>query len=73
VNCIDSEPHGGTVAPVCVSVADACRALSIGRTTIYQLVKDGELRLFKLGARSLIPAQDLHALVSRRLAAKAAA
>lgn len=50
--------------------AEAARALGVGRTTIYALVASGELKLIHLGPRtSIIPADNLRALIARRVAA----
>lgn len=38
-----AEQNAEAVRPLLVSAAGAARALSIGRTTIYELVKDGHL------------------------------
>lgn len=40
-------------------VNEACQRLSIGRSTFYELVARGEIRLIKIGARSLVPAEEL--------------
>jgi excisionase family DNA binding protein len=50
--------------PLAYSVADACRVSSLGRTRIYQLIAEGQLRVRKIGKRTLIPADSLHALIS---------
>jgi excisionase family DNA binding protein len=38
-----AEPDPESIRPLLVSAADAARVLGIGRTTVYQLVKDGYL------------------------------
>jgi excisionase family DNA binding protein len=48
-----------------VSINDAAKALSLGRTSIYALINDGRLDAFKLGRRTLVRAESI-----RRLAAK---
>lgn len=50
-------------APVAYSLADACRALSIGRTSLHRLIKEGRIETRKVGSRTLIPAASLRALV----------
>jgi excisionase family DNA binding protein len=45
------------------SVAEACVALSIGRTNLYAIIASGQLESVKIGKRTLIPAASLRALV----------
>lgn len=47
-------------------VVEAARALGVGKSTVWRLVAAGELTTFPLGARTLIPADDLVQLVERR-------
>lgn len=44
------------------SVNDACHALGIGRTSLYELVKTGELKLIRIAGRSLVPRSELDRL-----------
>ncbi|NOW44533.1 excisionase family DNA binding protein [Novosphingobium sp. SG751A] len=55
-------PHSPT--PLAYSVADACRALSLGKTRIYQLINEGKLQSRKVGKRRLIPAESLRRLIA---------
>lgn len=50
--------------PLAYSIAEACRVTSLGRTRIYELVKERKLDLVKLGRRSLITAESLRRLLS---------
>ena len=45
-------------------VPEALYVSGLGRTKFYAEVKAGRLRLIKIGGRSLVPAEDLKALVS---------
>jgi len=45
-------------------VDEACHALGIGRTSLYELVKSGELKLIKIAGRTLIPRSELERLAS---------
>lgn len=46
------------------SIAEACRALGVGQTTVYDLIEAKRLRKVKLGRRALIPAESLRAFVA---------
>lgn len=48
--------------PVAVSVEIATQLLGVGRSTIYELIRTGELRSFKIGARRLVPMDGIHEL-----------
>lgn len=51
--------------PLFVSISDAAKALSIGRTSLYELIRTGELETRKMGRRRLVTVASL-----RRLAAE---
>ena len=57
--------------PLAYSVPEAAKAIGVSKNTVWTLLRVGELRSFKLGARTLIAAQDLRALVERLRAAEA--
>lgn len=46
------------------SIREACRATSLGRTTLYAHIAAGRLRATRVGGRTIIPAEALHALIS---------
>lgn len=46
------------------SIREACRASSLGRTTIYAHIAAGRLRATRVGGRTIIPADALRALVA---------
>lgn len=41
--------------PRVLRVEEAARALGIGRSLVYDLIRSGRLRSFKVGSRRLIP------------------
>ena len=47
------------VEPLALSILDTARSLSIGKTSVYNLIKKGKLPLFKIGARSVIRREDI--------------
>lgn len=52
------------LVPLAYSVKEAARALSIGRTRLYELINTGQLRAFKLGRRTLVPREAILALLA---------
>lgn len=49
-----------------VSITDAAKALSVGRTSIYELIRSGQLETRKMGRRRLITAMSLRRLVGEQ-------
>ena len=45
------------------SIREACLASSLGRTTLYAHIAAGRLRVTRIGGRTVIPAEALHALI----------
>lgn len=50
--------------PIATSVNGAAKALSIGRTTVYELINSGRLETVKLGRRTLIKTASIRALIN---------
>jgi len=55
-------------APIAVSPEQAAAMLCTGRTTIFELMNDGELQRVKVGRRTLIPVASVHQFLARRVA-----
>lgn len=53
------------------TVTEACAALGLGRTTLFDLLGRKEILSVKVGRRRLIPADHLHAYMDRLVAEQA--
>ena len=54
-------------APLAHRIPDACRRLGIGRSSLYELIRTGEVRTIKIGSRTLIPEAELLKVIDSRL------
>lgn len=45
--------------PLAYTVAEACAAARVGRTVLYELIRDGKLPARKCGRRTVVLADDL--------------
>lgn len=50
-------------APLAYSIAEAARVTTLGKTRIYELIREGKLQARKIGKRNIIPASSLRALI----------
>ena len=50
--------------PLAYRVEDACRVIGIGRTSLYALIGAGTLTPIRVAGRTLIPADQLRALIN---------
>lgn len=51
-----------------LTIPETCRVLNLGRTTIYALIKSGELPAVHFGRAIRIPCQSCVDLVDRKVA-----
>lgn len=49
--------------PIATSINDAAKALSLGRTSIYALIREGRLETVKLGRRTLVRIASIRRLL----------
>ena len=59
-----SQPRPTDAPKHAFRVDEACYALGIGRTSLYELVKLGELKLIKVAGRTLVPLSEIERLTS---------
>jgi excisionase family DNA binding protein len=51
------------VEPITASINDTARALGLGRTSIYALIREGRLETVKLGRRTLVRIASIRRLL----------
>jgi len=51
--------------PICVSIAEACKLLGIGRTKAYQLLHSQSLESICVGRRRLVKLRSIYRLVEQ--------
>lgn len=49
--------------PIVASINDTAKALSLGRTSVYQLIRDGRLETVKMGRRTLVRIESIRRLI----------
>lgn len=47
------------------TIPEACHAIGLSRSKIYELIAQGRLERRKIGKRTLIPVESLRALIAR--------
>jgi excisionase family DNA binding protein len=52
-------------APITLSIADVVAATGLGRTKVYEAIRNRELPIVKIGKRSLVLVEDLAAWLRR--------
>lgn len=55
--------------PLVVDIPEAARKLGVSRTLAYRLIRAGDLKVVKIGSRSLIAQDELRRFVVSRAAA----
>lgn len=54
------------IEPLAVPISEACRLGGIGRSTIYSEISKGNLRVHKIGRRTVIAMDDLRAWLASK-------
>lgn len=60
------KPSGFTAefSPMARRITDACAALSISRSHLYDLAAQGKVQLIKIGGRTLVPEAEIRRIAS---------
>ena len=53
------------IAPVTITVSDALKVSSLGRTKFYELLRAGEIKSVRVGTRRLISFESLKRFLER--------
>lgn len=57
-------PNSELTEPLALSPDDAARALSLGRTKLFAMIRSGQLKAVKVGSRTLVPIAAIKALLN---------
>jgi excisionase family DNA binding protein len=52
-------------SPLAMTIADVTRRTGIGRTSLFEAIRHGNLRAVKAGTRTLVRTEDLKAYLDR--------
>jgi len=58
----------GDMPPLLVTVPEACRLLGVSRSTVWNLIKGGRIKVAKIGRRTLPLYKSLEALAAPKIA-----
>jgi excisionase family DNA binding protein len=64
------DPQHFGLTKAAYSVNETLALLSIGRTSLYRLVQEGDIRVAKLGKKTLFTAPDIAALLMKLRSSK---
>ena len=56
-------PNTNDPPKLAYSIREAVTATSLSKTTLYAMIAANELRAVRIGGRTVIPAESLHALI----------
>lgn len=56
--------QGSLSAPLAHRIPDACQRIGLGRSSLYELIKAGQLKTVRIAGRTLVPESELQRLVA---------
>jgi excisionase family DNA binding protein len=66
----DHDERTGTLQPLLLTIPEAAVLLSIGRTTVYELIGSGAIATVHIGRSTRIPVAELRDFVARQQTAR---
>lgn len=54
------------IEPLAVTISDAARLIGCGRSKFYQLVQSKQIKILKLGRKSVVPLASLRAFLTAK-------
>jgi excisionase family DNA binding protein len=57
--------HTNETPKLAFTIAEACHAVGISRSKLYELIGEGRVEARKIDSRTIIPAESLRALISK--------
>ena len=64
-----SNPQAASHERLAYTISEACQKLSIGRTSLYEMAKNNQVKLIRIAGRTLVPNSELERLTSLDLRA----
>lgn len=58
------QPDNPELGKLAYSIKEAAKVSSLGRTTLYAHIAAKRLKAVRIGGRTVIPAESLHALIA---------
>lgn len=63
--------ESAATAPLAHRIPDACQRIGVGRSSLYELIKSGQLKTVRIAGRTLIPESELQRLMAEAKAGAA--
>ncbi|EIZ79598.1 excisionase family DNA binding domain-containing protein [Novosphingobium sp. Rr 2-17] len=63
---LNTEGMAKSAEPLAVRIPLAAQMLGIGKSTLYEMIAQGEIETIKVGRSTLVPTDSLRAFLTRR-------
>jgi excisionase family DNA binding protein len=67
------DPRAAELRPALLTVKQAARVLSLGRSTVYELIADGRLEVVHIGRSTRVPTDAIARLIAKLRAGESVA